>query len=37
MRRFEWLAIFVIILLDIAVPIMHSKHGVGKERYHNMY
>jgi len=37
MRGFEWLAVFVIIFLDIDVPIMRAEHGVGKERYHNMY
>lgn len=36
-RELEWLAIFVTILLDIDVPSMSTKHGVGKERYHDMY
>ena len=37
MKGFEWLAIYVIILIDIEVPIMRTEHGVGKERYHDMY
>ena len=37
MKGFEWFVIYVIILLDVELPIRRTKHGVGKERYHDMY